>query len=316
MTALLTIALVVVVAAAISGATMTALRRERKSIDRHRRTMGVMGGISGAANRGSTNSESSPPVLSSHVRKVGGAHTKTTIKPKVVPLPKLPAPRQTLRELIQAGKNEGVETPLLEEPLETPSPILESRGDTEVDTGSDSFQSQDKVASRFSGAIPTARSLKSAPGSRQLLGTGAVVVLGAALLIFGAVKFLGRGAGSGATSTTSTTSSTVATTTTTVPPVISPLAQTAAGATFKVPAGSITYTLTVTAPCWVEQSQTPYGSISWDGVIQPGQSKVITTSSALWLRAGNSTVLHITANSTPVAVTTAPGPFNYTFVNS
>ena len=137
-----------------------------------------------------------------------------------------------------------------------------------------------------------------------------IVVLGVAVVGF--ERFRG-GPTAANLPTTSTTIAPKATTTTT-PSTITAQSQNGQGATFAVPAGTSAYVLSVTAPCWVEYSTAPYGKILWDAVIQPGSTKTITATGPIWMRAGNSTALHISVNSVNVAVTTPSGPFNYTFI--
>ena len=100
----------------------------------------------------------------------------------------------------------------------------------------------------------------------------------------------------------------------TVPSFITPFQTNAAGASIAVSMTTYTVTLVASKPCWVAQSVSPNGVISWDAVLQPGQSRVITTTGSLWLRTGNSTAVTLTVNNVPVHFSSTPGAFNFLFV--
>ncbi len=154
--------------------------------------------------------------------------------------------------------------------------------------------------------------------SPVLAGSAAAVVLVLVVGYFAVTR--GNGAplisrpASTATTIAKKDSSRVSPTKTTQPSFIAPFQTNTAGSSIAVPLGSYTVKLTVAASCWVAQSATNGGTISWDAVLLSGQSRVITTSGPLWIRTGNSTVVSLWINGIPVHFTSAPGPFNFSFV--
>ncbi len=112
-------------------------------------------------------------------------------------------------------------------------------------------------------------------------------------------------------STTTTTSTT--TSTTAVPSVILPVSSTAGASTFSAPSGSYTVVVSATAPCWVAQSTTVGGNISWDAVLQAGQSHTFSVSGNMVLRSGASTFMNVTLNGVPVKYNSPPGAYDLIF---
>lgn len=86
------------------------------------------------------------------------------------------------------------------------------------------------------------------------------------------------------------------------------------GASYSVPTGPVTVVLHAASPCWVEESTSPYGRISWDATLSSNQTYTITSAAPLWLRTGNVGALSITVNGRPVVFSATPGPYNFTFI--
>ena len=104
-----------------------------------------------------------------------------------------------------------------------------------------------------------------------------------------------------------------ATTTTTVPTQISPLSSNATGSTYQVPAGSLTIQLTASAPCWVEQSNAPYGKLYFAQTLAAGQTQTLNSAAPIWIRTGNVKALSIKINNLPVVISAPSGTYNLTF---
>ncbi len=88
------------------------------------------------------------------------------------------------------------------------------------------------------------------------------------------------------------------------------------GAVYDVAGGAHTVLLQVASqPCWVADASSSSGPIVWDATLSPGSSYTITWQGGpLWLRMGNSGVLSVSVNGTPVHFTAPPGPYNLTFL--
>ena len=331
MTTLLTIALVVVVAGAISGATMTAFRRERRSIAKYKQMLSVMEDLSANGPVNETRPRPNFDSSRSHVRKIGShsagagnvgatresasdANPRELIRNLVKPdeladlQTQTKTPSRSLLRLNQQDNSRDYQATMAMPRLKITEdrPAAPSSG-SDGENGRPEFRG-DALASGLpkssKDAIPTV------PVRFVVTALVVIVVLGVAVIGF--ERFRG-GPTAANLPTTSTTIASKATTTTT-PSTITAQSQNGQGATFAVPAGTSAYVLSVTAPCWVEYSTAPYGKILWDAVIQPGSTKTITATGPIWMRAGNSTALHISVNSVNVAVTTPSGPFNYTFI--
>ncbi|NNN12723.1 MAG: DUF4115 domain-containing protein [Acidimicrobiaceae bacterium] len=332
MTTLLTIALVVVVAGAISGATMTAFRRERRSIARYKQMINVMEDISANGPVSGTKPRSSFDSSRSHVRKIGSNSAEAANVGATRESAPDATPRELIRDLVRpdelAESQAQTKTPSSRSPLRSNQqdslrdnqatmamPRLKITEDRPVAPSSGSDGEDDRPEFRGGTLAPgfpksSKDAIPTVPVRFVITALVVIVVLGVAVVGF--ERF--RGGSTAANSpTTTTTIAPKATTTTTKPLTITPQSQNGQGATFAVPAGTSAYVLSVTAPCWVEYSTAPYGKILWDAVIQPGSTKTITTAGPIWMRAGNSTALRIAVNSVNVAVTTPSGPFNYTF---
>ena len=98
-----------------------------------------------------------------------------------------------------------------------------------------------------------------------------------------------------------------------MPSVILPTASNAGSSTYRVPSGSYAVVVSVTAPCWLAQSTTVGGTISWDAVLQPGQSHTFAVKGSMVLRTGASTYMNVTLNGVPVKVTAPPGAYDLIF---
>ena len=332
MTTLLTIALVVVVAGAISGATMTAFRRERRSIAKYKQMINVMEDLSASGTIDGIKPRPTFDPSRSHVRKIGSHPTGAADLASTSQAASDATPRDLIRDLVRPEElSESLsqtKTPSSRSPLRSNQqdklrdnqatmamPRLKITEDRPASSppGNDGedYRSDFRGGNLASGLPRSSKdAIPTVPIRFVISALVVIIVLGVAVVGF--ERFRG-GTTVAVSPTTTTTAAQKAATTTTKPLTINPQSQNGQGATFAVPAGTSTYVLSVTAPCWVEYATTPYGTILWDAVIQPGSTKTITTAGPIWMRAGNSTALHIAINSVNVAVSTPSGPFNYTF---
>lgn len=117
------------------------------------------------------------------------------------------------------------------------------------------------------------------------------------------------------TTTRGTTSSTKRTKRSATAPAVALVSSTSTGATYNVVGGAHTVVLQVSsAPCWVEDAQSPGGQVLWDATLPAGGSYTISWSGGpLWLRTGNSGVLSVSVNGHPVHFSAPPGPFDLLF---
>ena len=110
MTTLLTIALVVVVAGAISGATMTAFRRERRSIAKYKQMLSVMEDLSANGPVNETRPRPTFDYSRSHVRKIGshsaGAGNVGTTRESAPDA----NPRELIRDLVKPDEFADLQT--------------------------------------------------------------------------------------------------------------------------------------------------------------------------------------------------------------
>ncbi len=160
--------------------------------------------------------------------------------------------------------------------------------------------------------------LRLKPRFGRFAGVAAAIIVVALLGYFAVGKLSGKQARSTTAttappraSTTTTTSTT--TSTTAVPSVILPVSSTAGASTFSAPSGSYTVVVSATAPCWVAQSTTVGGNISWDAVLQAGQSHTFSVSGNMVLRSGASTFMNVTLNGVPVKYNSPPGAYDLIF---
>ncbi len=286
----------------------TAYTRERRSIERYSQTMGVMQKLSGEPHL------PQPPggEPNQHIKVMGKGYVGKDASPRTVSRsidPSLVA--KALAD--QAAARNPSASPL--------SDRLGSAPKTPIPPAT--FDDTDEALPLGEGSTGALARTRSLPGlgsaisrpQRLLAGIGAglVVVVIAAYLI---VAPTGKRAKTGAriSVSTSTTRPAPVQTTTTIPVSLTPISSNAQGATFAAPSGSYTVVVSVSAPCWVAQSVVPGGAISWDAVLQPGQTRTITTSGSLSLRAGNSRAMTLTLNGSPARFTSTPGAFDVSFV--
>ncbi|MDA8117619.1 MAG: hypothetical protein M0000_09660 [Actinomycetota bacterium] len=158
------------------------------------------------------------------------------------------------------------------------------------------------------------------PRLGRFAGVAAAVLVVALLGYFAVSRLSGKPARSTTAttqppqaSTTTTGPQKASTTTTAVPTVVVPASSTSGSSTFRAPGGNYTVVVTATAPCWLAQSTTVGGPISWDAVLQAGQSHTFSVSGDLVLRSGASTFMTLTLNGVPVKYTSPPGAYDLIF---
>jgi hypothetical protein len=87
------------------------------------------------------------------------------------------------------------------------------------------------------------------------------------------------------------------------PQVVVPTSATRYQGTVTVPAGSYQVDVSVTAPCWVEATETTTGTDVWSGVLTAGESHLYTLSGPVLLEIGAADA-SLTIDGTPVALPT------------
>ncbi len=169
--------------------------------------------------------------------------------------------------------------------------------------------------------------LRLQPRLGRFAGVAAAIIVVALLGYFAVGKLSGKQArsttattapprASAATTTApprASTTTTTSTSTTAVPSVVLPVSSTAGASTFRAPSGTYTVVVSATAPCWVAQSTTVGGTISWDAVLQAGQSHTFSVSGDMVLRSGASTFMNVTLNGVPVKYNSPPGAYDLIF---
>ncbi len=293
----------------------TAYTRERRSIERYSQTMGVMQKLGGESHQGALPTplaEAKP-----HIKVVGkGVQTPA---PGSRSLPRMVDPAVITKALgaQAAHRSNGGETPVLhpsDAGTEVPpvAPIVFDEVGGRVDSNEE-FVRPKRTTSRFSG-----REGRVVASPRVIAAVAAVVVIVAGASYF----LLSRPTKSTAPLASKSTATTVnhvaketTTTTTTVPPALTLVSSSAQSSTYTAPAGNYTVVVSVSAPCWLAQSVVPGGAISWDAILQPGQSRAISTSGPLTIRSGNSRSMTILVNGSPLHFTSPPGAYDISFVS-
>ena len=286
----------------------TAYTRERRSIDRYSQTMGVMQKLSGEPHL------PQPPAgePNQHIKVMGKGYAANDASPRTVSRrmdPSLVA--KALGD--QAARRNP--SPNSQRDYSGSSPDIQSPSRAFDDSGEALSPSQG--SSRSLGRSKNLPGLGSAisPTPRSLAVAGAALVT-VVVVVYLAVSFTGKPTKTGARVSVSTTTTRPppVQVTTTVPVALAPVSSNSQVATFVAPSGSYTVVVTVSAPCWVAQSVLPGGVISWDAVLQPGQTRTITTSGSLTLRAGNSHAMTLTLDGSPARFTSNAGPYDVSFV--
>ena len=168
-------------------------------------------------------------------------------------------------------------------------------------------------------------------------GTTVMIVV-AALVLFGALAYVGSRRSSPPTpghSTTRTTSGSHAaspvitgrshggtgqgkhvktrSTQTTLPNQIVALSSTSTSATYPVVSNSFSITVTASGPCWVDATTASSGSTLWAGTLQAGVAQVVPATGITTVQFGTPTV-SFAVNGIPVVLpTTVHTPFTVTF---
>lgn len=315
MTAVLVLAIVILVIGAVSGATMSAFRKEKKSIDSHKRMLGLMEELSGS--EGTTNSSLNPVEpqdrAKTHVRAIrptaapslfAEPEPPTISMPPVVRLPEGGAP---ISENGTIAANHSEQEGFLESEDNPTVPLPRVSFDTLMALGTAS-------KSRPSRA-PLAPRHRTAGGQSRIASVVILVAVGVGVTtaaVLGASKSHPDTSGSLPVAKPKSKSIPKKT----QAPVVAQLtaiSSDAYGASYSVPTGLVTVVLHAASPCWVEESTSPYGRISWDATLSANQTYTITSAAPLWLRTGNVGALSITVNGKPVVFAAAPGPYNFTF---
>ncbi|SHE72469.1 protein of unknown function [Ferrithrix thermotolerans DSM 19514] len=356
MTAILVVAIIVLLVGAVSGATMSALGKERKSIESHKKILSVMEDL---ASSNSILKESNEPEVSrrsdrtrSHVRAVRPVRDgkSPTVGSSVVSESLSGAGiRKGRGRLIGLHGDRFVVEEAEEDPKTLQIPIVDLERPRQAFVGAespatDALQQKHDVNNGGGGPSPIVIDDERIPDLEEMRqGTvpqhasrssqvriGSVVVavglgvIGVSTVVF-KVATEKHSTVSSATQTQNTTarsqvssSSTkkkhrVKSTTTTTSPQISPVSSNSLGATYQVPSGTLTIQLTASAPCWVEQSNSPYGKLFFAQTLAAGQTQTLTSTAPIWIRTGNVKALSIKINNLPVVISAPPGTYNFTF---
>ncbi len=347
MTAILVVAIIVLLVGAISGATMSAIGKERKSIESHKKVLSVMEDLASSTTENRTQTKSKDPEGARiHVRAVRPIGQRTNGSAKAVFTqsddPLTVAAKSRGRIIGLHGDRffveEGDENPkTLQIPIvnlkETDEHVhqfseLESN-DLAEDPKDESRVSNKTVIEDYPEPEPELddRQQRAVPlhvSHAPQMKIGSVVmavgvgVIGVSALVFkvATTSYSSKNFASTSLSpkkSSSSSSKKNSTTTTTAPLQITPTASNAAGATYNVSGGTLTIQLTASAPCWVEQSNVPYGKLYFAQTLAAGQSQILTTSAPVWIRTGNVGALSVKINNVPVVISAPPGAYNLSF---
>lgn len=330
----------------------TAYSRERRSIARHNQAMGVMHKISGDAPgvAGVIPVEANPHI---RVVKPGGNHegddlvvkaSSDAVPPQNLPadsIEKVPDPPS-----LPAAKSVGFSDGISGDEPSVSRRLVSASNNFKKEPNLDEFNldSTGEFAPRFgaplvfdeTASLDPSLSNKSLGRSPRFgwnrprgLGRGsATPVLAASSVALVLIVIIGFFAFSKSPATVKSNivtttvppvpkNKTTASTTTTVPSFLAPSSSNYLGASYPAPTGSYSVVVSVTSgACWVAQSTAAGAVISWEAVLQAGQSRTISTTGPLWIRVGNSTVATLSINGVPLHFTSKPGPYNFTFVPS
>lgn len=321
MTPILIVAILILVIGALSGATMSAFRKEKRSIESHKRLLGLMEEISTSGDATTPTVPDPRSVGQAHVRPIRAGESVEQRRP-MVDIP-IEAPREA-RPYVAPQRMNAPAASVKEnmgDPLTTPEDATIQMNRVVIDDLAPS--STDRTSVPFGGSPPKSR---AKAGGRHVASSAQVKVASlVALIVLGvgsvtAAVFYASNAKPSHTTTNSLASSskkpkstTSSTTTTAAPAILTAVSSDSSGATYALPSGSVSVVLHATAPCWVEQSTTPGGTIQWAQTLGANQSYTLTATNSLWLRTGNVGVLSITVNGVPVRIQAPPGPYNFTF---
>ncbi|MDA8263695.1 MAG: DUF4115 domain-containing protein [Actinomycetota bacterium] len=334
---LLVVVLVVVgIAGLLISWLATTYSRERRSIERYSQTMGVIQKVSEEAGEAEAPIHHAEP--KPHIKMMGGA--KPPEPPQQRSASRSMPPAEIAKALSERiGRGRAPQVPIATPPdaapppVETPPVAPSAKGSEEFKAAEPAPALQPPLVFDERAGIMAAEeepaSWRSAAGVSPRLqprlgrfaAVAAVILVVALLGFYAAGKLSGKPARSSSPTTAPPKSSSPTTappkssttTTTSVPSVILPVTSTAGSATYRAPSGSYTVVVSVTAPCWLAQSTAVGGSISWDAVLQPGQSHTFATSGDLVLRTGASTFMNVTLNGVPVKVNSPPGAYDLIF---
>lgn len=313
-------------------------RRDEKSIEVHRSTLGVIEHAAGADEQpGRVHDHSA-----AHVRIVGSP-TSRAPRPAEVPVPwtaRTPSPRPTFprpREATRQPPHAGPPVPV-PVPGPGPGPDRVGRRPAVIDR---------EIARRLAGRVQLTRSSAerapsppaSTPKTRPVGGRTrrprmmppavrpnlpAVLASVAAALAAAAVTGIALDSHRGHASHPPAAASaprhapgsrpapTASSTTLPRPAVIATSANSSYAA-YTVNATDLDVTLVAAAPCWVElRDGTASGPVVYEGTLRPGVSQAFHAAGAIWLRLGDPGGVKLAIDGSPVALPAAPNPFDVT----
>ncbi len=349
MTAILVVAIIVLLIGAISGATMSAIGKERKSIESHKKILSVMEDLASSTTESKSQAKSADSEASrSHVRAVrpvgqrysGNGKGKTTYSgdslsvgakghgrviglhgdrffvdegeddPKTLQIP-----------IVDLTRTVGLDASDIDdlEELSRDEELRDSRLAASPIIIEDSPEPGDDDPQLGMTPLHASRTSQMKIGSVVIaVGIG---VIGVSAVVFNVATTTHTTRASNSSPSTSNSPVSASkkkakksvSTTTTVPNQISPLTSNATGSTYQVPVGSLTIQLTASAPCWVEQSNRPYGKLFFAQTIAAGQTQTLNSTAPLWISTGNVKALSIKINNVPVVISAPSGTYNFTF---
>ncbi len=288
---------------AVSGIVASSTARERRSVKSYHRTVETLSKVSEREGSSVRILRKEDPV------RLDLSHLDDLTDPDMI------------RVIPEGGKIPKMEPtrpepPLPEPPLSRPVPLVIGEDD-------DAFTAERE-------AVPQPRT-RSKGRSSRLSGTALAAGGGVVVLVVAVVAFFqfdsatkvpvaahrSKRISAPAKSTPKTTTKKVVKKTpkpAAAPTALTPTSTSPTGATYVVPGGVGTVVIRATAPCWVEESATPGGTILWDEVLPAGGSYQLNgNGGTMWLRSGNSQAMTLTVNGLPVNFTSPPGAYNYTF---
>lgn len=357
MTAILVVAIIVLLVGAVSGATVSALGKERKSIESHKKILSVMEDLSHSSPEVAKNLHEEPsrthvrsvrpikeglfashldeesPVPTATQGRVIGLHGDSYVVKEAMFDPatqQIPIVQSDLELDNQIPDNQINESPVQEDlgvsaqanghgPRKLESVIDDDSPGPIYDNGRPAaFSSREPgVLDKPEGHLSKVAFMRVGP---VIVAVGVAVVLVSAVVFDVATTSHPVKGNLGSTPSQKTTQSPTkakkSSTTSTVLSKIVPVSSNSAGATYQVPAGTMTVVVSASAPSWVEQSNTAYGKLFFAQTMSAGQSQTFRSSGPIWIRTGNVRVLTITVDNLPVVFSAPPGTYNFSFTQS
>ena len=334
MTVLAAVLLVLVMALILSGQWLRSRRRDDKSIQMHRSTLGVIEHVAGA----DVSSARAYDRANVHVRIVEGPGPR-------VPEPArddeiMPAPRAERRSdrpsfplpkdrTLRPPELPGQDAPSPAPPVRVRRPVLDHEVAKMIAARARAARAARAQAAPVlepGGSPESAPTLAPAPAEdhRAAIAAGsAAAVLILVLATIGAIGLATKGhraahkggpahvaAGTHA-APTAVTPRLAPTRVTPPPPAVVATGSNSSFASYTVNATSLNLSLTASGPCWVElRNDAATGPVVYEGTLDPGVTQVFHVVGPIWLRLGDPGGVKLAIDGEPVALPATANPFD------